>query len=402
MVFHVDMDAFYASVEQLENPEYRGKPVIVGGVDSARGVVSTASYEARLFGIHSAMSVADARRRCPHGIFLNGRHAVYADYSRRLMDCLSEFSPVIEQVSVDEAFMEMTGSQLLLGDGPVSALKLKNTIYERLGITASVGVAENKFLAKLASDINKPNGIKVVVPSEVQTFLDPLPVGKLWGVGKKSVQSLHQLELYHISQLRAYSLQNLSAQVGENFAQHIFSLAHGKDERELAVESQEKSISHERTFESDTDDADLIGSLLLDLSERVARRARKDGLMGRTITFVWRNPDFSRQSNSQSLPEGTDSSQMIYATVLKLFAVMSRLPGLDRLKNKTTRNFSLTAKRKFRLIGVRLSQFVSESQQLSLFTTTKPQTNVDVAMDAVRNKFGEGAIRRARLTENEP
>jgi len=403
MVFHVDMDAFYASVEQLENPHMRGKPVIVGGVDSARGVVSTASYEARVFGIHSAMSVAEARKRCPHGIFINGRQSVYADYSKRLMDCLSEFSPSLEQISVDEAFMDMTGSEKLFGDAPVSGMKLKQMIQDRLGITASIGIAENKFLAKLASDVNKPNGLKVVLPSEVQSFLDPLPVGKLWGVGKKSVQSLHQLGLYHIAQLKKYSLENLVSHVGENFAHHIYALAEGKDNRELVPERVEKSISHERTFEEDTGDTDLIGALLLDLSERVARRARKDELQGRTITFIWRNPDFSRQSNSQTLSEATDSSQIIFETVLKLFTVTSTLLGEDRLKKSGPRQNFVTRprvnNRQFRLIGVRLSQFILESQQLSLFTNEKPQTNVDVAMDAVRNKFGEGAIRRARLTD---
>jgi DNA polymerase-4 len=179
MIFHVDMDAFYASVEQLENPAFRGKPVIVGGVDSVRGVVSAASYEARAFGVHSAMPVAQARQRCPHGIFIPGRHAVYGEYSRRFMDYLAEYSPVVEQISVDEAFLDMTGTEKLFGVAEVCGTKLKADILERLGLTASVGVAGNKFLAKLASDVHKPNGLKVVYPGEVQAFLDPMPVGRL-------------------------------------------------------------------------------------------------------------------------------------------------------------------------------------------------------------------------------
>lgn len=400
MVFHVDMDAFYASVEQLENPALRGKPVIVGGVDSSRGVVSAASYEARVFGIHSAMPVAQARKRCPHGIFVTGRHAVYGDYSRRLMDCLSEFSPTLEQLSVDEAFLDMTGTESLFGEGEESGRKIKAAIRQRLGLTASVGVAENKFLAKLASDVNKPDGLMVVKAGEAQAFLDPMPVDRLWGVGKKTVVHLHQAGLYTIAQLRVQPLGTLTAQFGENFADHLHSLAHGRDDRDLVTDSQEKSISHERTYETDTADIEILTSTLLDLSERVARRARKDGLSGRTVSFVWRNPDFSRQSHSRSVPEPTHSSQAIYAAVMELFRETAKLRGLERngFAGRAAASQGRSP-RKFRLIGVKLSNFTQDSQQLSLFQNPKPTANLDAAMDAVRNKFGEGAIRRARLTD---
>lgn len=400
MVFHVDMDAFYASVEQLENPALRGKPVIVGGVDSGRGVVSAASYEARVFGIHSAMPVAQARKRCPHGIFIPGSHAVYGDYSKRLMDCLSEYSPVLEQLSVDEAFLDMTGTEALFGGAEESGRKLKAAIKQRLGLNASVGVAENKFLAKLASDFHKPDGLKVVHAGEAQAFLDPMPVGRLWGVGKKTVQELHQVGLYTIAQLRSHSLATLTSQFGENFAVHLHNLSHGRDDREVVTDSQEKSISHERTYETDTSDLESLTATLLDLSERVARRARKDGLSGRTVSFVWRNPDFSRQSHSRSVPEPTHSSPEIYATVMELFRETAKLRGPERT-GFGSRSVSSQGKspRKFRLIGVRLSNFSQDSQQLSLFQNPKPTANLDAAMDAVRNKFGEGAIRRARLTD---
>ena len=387
MVFHVDMDAFFAAVEQLENPALRGKPVIVGGVDSGRGVVSSASYEARVFGIHSAMPVAQARRRCPHGVYLNGRHGVYHDYSRRLMDCLSEFSPLIEQVSVDEAFLEMTGSQGLFGDAEESAGKVKARILAQLGLTASVGVAENKFLAKLASDVNKPDGLTVVEPGGAQAFLDPMPVGRLWGVGKKSVEELHRIGLYTIAQLRAYPLESLAIQSGARFARHLHELAHGRDDRELADETREKSISHETTFESDSADGEKLMAALLELSERVARRARKDGMAGRTVTFVWRNPDFSRQSHARTLPEPTNSSQTIYETAAALFAEVSRVKG--------------GAARKFRLLGVKLSNFSPDPLQLSLFQVPRSQPGLDRAMDAVRDRFGEDAIRRARLSRGD-
>jgi DNA polymerase-4 len=388
MVFHVDMDAFYASVEQLENPALRGKPVIVGGVDSMRGVVSSASYEARAFGVHSAMPVAQARKRCPHGIYVPGRHALYGGYSRRLMDILSDFTPVLEQVSVDEAFMDMTGTEGLFGQAEKSGCAIKDAIRGRLGLTASVGAAENKFLAKLASDARKPDGLMVVRPGEAHAFLDPMPVDRLWGVGKKTVLELHRVGLYTIAQLRAQTLEALIAYFGENFARHIFELARGRDDRDVETEGQEKSISHECTFERDSGDADFLVPALLDLSERVARRARKEGLAGRTVTFVWRNPDFSRQSHARSLPEPTDSSQAIYAAAADLFRAVAKAGGGR-------------AARKFRLIGVRLSNFTQDSQQQSLFQKPKTASGLDAAMDAVRDRFGENAIRRARLAGRE-
>ena len=388
MVFHVDMDAFYPAIEQLENPALRGKPVIVGGVDSLRGVVSSASYEARIFGVHSAMPVAQARKRCPHGIFVPGRHAVYGDYSRRLMDTLSEFTPILEQVSVDEAFLDMTGTEGLFGAAETSGRAVKDAIKAKLGLTASVGAAENKFLAKLASDAKKPDGLVVVRPGEAQAFLDPMPVDRLWGVGKKTVVELHRVGLYTIAQLRAQEMAALVSFFGDNFATHLHELARGRDDRDIVTESQEKSISHECTFERDSGDADFLGSVLLDLSERVARRARKDGFAGRTVTFVWRNPDFSRQSHARSLPEPTDSSQAIYAAAMDLFRETARVsPGRPS--------------RMFRLVGVRLSNFSQDSQQQSLFQKPKAVPRLDAAMDAVRNRFGESAIRRARLTGQE-
>jgi DNA polymerase-4 len=397
MVFHVDMDAFYASVEQLENPALRGKPVIVGGVDSMRGVVSSASYEARAFGVHSAMPVAQARKRCPHGIYVPGRHALYGDFSRRIMDVLSDFTPSLEQVSVDEAFMDMTGTEGLFGTAEVSGRAVKDAIKARTGLTASVGAAENKFLAKLASDAKKPDGLVVVRPGEAQAFLDPMPVDRLWGVGKKTVQELHQVGLYTIAQLRAQPIATLVSQFGDGFARHVHELSHGRDDRDIVTDWEEKSISHECTFERDSGDPDFLAGVLLDLSERVARRARKDGRAGRTVTFVWRNPDFTRQSHARSLADPTDSSQAIYASALDLFRAVAGL-SVHRSDPAATRR---KAPRRFRLIGVRLSNFAQDSQQLSLFQKPKSVSPLDQAMDAVRNRFGEDAIKRARLAGRE-
>jgi DNA polymerase-4 len=393
MIFHVDMDAFYASVEQLEEPSLRGKPVIVGGVGSARGVVSSASYEARAFGVHSAMPVAQARKRCPHGIYVAGRHGLYGDYSRRIMDALSEFTPILEQVSVDEAFLDMTGTQGLFGAAEESGRAIKEAVRARTGLNASLGAAENKFLAKLASDARKPDGLVVVRPGEAQAFLDPLPVDRLWGVGKKTVQDLHRVGLYTILQLRTQPLETLSGQFGENFARHVHALAHGRDDRELVSDWEEKSISHECTFERDAADPEFLATVLLELSERVARRARKDGRAGRTVTFVWRNPDFTRRSHARTLPEPSDSSQAIYGAALDLFREVSGAPAPAAGPGARARGPA----RKFRLIGVRLSNFTRDAQQTSLFQAPKARTGLDRAMDAVRDRFGEDAIKRARL-----
>ncbi len=386
VVFHLDMDAFYASVEQLENPALVGKPVIVGGVDSPRGVVSTASYEARVFGIHSAMPVREARRRCPHGVFISGRHEVYGQYSKRIMDILGEYSHIIEQISVDEGFLDMTGSEGLFGSPEQAGQRLKQAIRKRIGLSASVGIAANKFLAKLASDVKKPDGLFVVTPESAQAFLDPLPVERLWGVGKKTVPDLHRQGLYTIQQVRLTPLSNLEAEFGSRFAAHLHGLSHGRDNRDLETDSREKSISHETTFDVDELNPDRLEAVLLDLADRVARRARRDDMAGRTISFVWRDPDFSRHSRSRTLAEPTLNSDTIYSTALALFREL--LPA--------SRNPS----RKFRLIGVRLSHFEGVGEQLSLFSDPVPKkAGIDRAMDAVRDRFGHDSIQRARLVE---
>jgi len=380
------MDAFYASVEQLENPQLIGKPVIVGGVHSSRGVVSTASYEARVFGIHSAMPVKEARRRCPHGVFISGRHEVYAAYSKKIMGILGDFSPIIEQISVDEAFLDMTGTQALFGPPEQAGQRLKQAIRKQTGLTGSVGIAPNKFLAKLASDVKKPDGLFHIPEIGIQDFLDPLPVERLWGVGKRTVPELHRHGLYTIGQVRQSSLSELEAAFGARFAAHIQSLSRGEDDRDLESEWREKSISHETTFERDVDQVDELESGLLDLADRVARRARHEDLGGKTVSFVWRDPDFSRHSRSCTLGEPTMNSEVIYSQALRLFR--STLPA------------RLNPGRRFRLIGIRLSHFEAAGEQLSLFAPAEgKQGHLDKAMDAVRARFGHQAISRARLVD---
>ncbi len=385
VIFHIDVDAFFASVEQLEHPEWRGRPVIVGGVHSKRGVVSTASYEARVFGVRSAMTVKEARQRCPHGIFVEGRHAVYQGYSRKMMEIIDQFSPVVEQISIDEAFLDMTGSEGLFGPPATAARRLKKNIFDILGITASVGVAPNKFLAKIASDLHKPDGLTLVQPEDIASFLEVLPVEKLIGVGKRTAPELHRLGLKTIGDVRRWDRPALIASFGENFGSQLFSLACGLDPREVEGELPEKSISHEVTFEENTGDRERLESTLLELCDRVARRARLSKLSGFTVSLIWRDPDFTRHSRNQSLPESTQNSVVLYQVAVSLLRSVASLGGKTRPKF-------------FRLLGVRLSGFAAESQQISLFDTdTAPQ--VDRAMDAVRDKFGEKGIQRGRLLE---
>ncbi len=386
IVFHVDMDAFFASIEQKENSHYRGKPLIVGGVESGRGVVSAASYEARVFGIHSAMPVSLARQKCPHGIFIPCNMELYRSYSKRVMDCLMEFSPVIEQLSVDEAFLDMTGG--CRNDPTEIGAQIKTFIQRQLGLTASVGMAANKFLAKLASDFGKPNGLTCIAPGHEREFLDPLPVDRLWGVGKKTMAALHQLGLYTFRQIRLFPLADLKIHFGESMGSHIHFLSQGEDDREVSPESREKSISAETTFETDLGELDALTSALLELSDRVARRARKEGLTGRTISLIWRDPDFSRHSRSRTLTAPTHSSGAIYALVRE---------SLYELVGKKGQ-----PSRRFRLLGVRLSGFGGPEAQLSLFDAKPPERNLDVLMDAVRDKFGEKAISRGRLAGVDP
>ncbi len=395
IVFHVDMDAFYAAIERLEHPEYGDRPLIVGGVESSRGVVSSASYAARAYGIHSAMPITRAKAKCPHGLFVPVRPPVYAEYSARLMACLSEFSPLVEQVSVDEAFLDMTGSQGQFGDPLEAGRLVKDFIRTQLKLTASVGIAGNKFLAKLASDARKPDGLFWVKPDGVGEFLDPLPVSRLWGVGKKTVSELHRLGLYTINQLRLYPLSELRTHLGDTLGPHLHQLARGADSRELVTDWKEKSISHERTFERDCGDEEILVSVLLDLSDRIARRARKEGVSGRTVSLVWRDPDFSRHSRSKTLGALTRDSGQIYEVAFQLFKTLNeeRSHGEERALKR----------RKFRLLGIRLSNFEDASNQLDLFGTgaEKAKPTIDLAMDAVRDRFGEKSISRGRLIKGE-
>ena len=271
MILHVDMDAFYASVEERENPRLAGRPVIVGGTPEQRGVVAAANYEARRFGVHSAMSSATARRLCPQAVVLPPRIQYYAEVSRQIHAIFERYTPLVEPLSLDEAFLDVTGSEHLFGTAESIGGRIKEDIRAELRLVASVGVAPNKFLAKIASDVNKPDGFVVVPPESVQQFLDPLPVGRLWGVGRVTGHTFQQLGVDTIGQLRTLSLAALE-QLAGRVGVRLWNLARGVDDRKVVPDREAKSISHETTFAADLTDPETLRAWLLELTEQVARR----------------------------------------------------------------------------------------------------------------------------------
>jgi DNA polymerase IV len=380
MILHIDMDAFYASVEQRDRPELVGQPVIVGGTPEGRGVVAAASYEAREYGVHSALPAVTAHRLCPQGVFLRPRMEYYAEISEQIRAIFESYTPLVEPLSLDEAFLDVTGSQALFGSAVQIGRAIKQDIRQRLRLVASVGVAPNKFLAKIASDLQKPNGFVVVEPGQEQTFLDPLPVGRLWGVGKVTGGMFEKLGIQRIGQLRQLPLDVLRQQFG-NSGEHLWQLAQGIDNRLVVPEQQAKSISHETTFARDITDAEVLQAWLLELSEQVGCRLRRHGLKGRTVQLKMRYADFHTVTRAQTLPQLTDVTQEIWQTAAGLFA--TKLPA-RRLQ--------------VRLLGVGLSGLDRPAAvQLSLFPDPQheQQTRLDEVSDRIREKFGGGSLQRA-------
>ena len=375
-IMHVDMDAFYAAVEILDNPEYAGKPLIVGGYkDSRRGVVSTCSYEARRYGIHSAMPIAKAAALCPHGIFIPGRMARYREVSNQIHAIFPEFSPVVEPLSIDEAFLDMTGCEHFYPSLEAMALSLKRRITEETGLTASVGVAPNKFLAKLASDKNKPDGLCIIYPHEVNSFLRDLPVGRLWGVGKKSEQELNKLGIYYVRDLLPYSLQELEAKFGSSFGPHLYNLARGIDERRVEPIHEAKSIGHEITFDDDVASLGILKSQLGRLVEDVGWRLRRHNLYARTVTLKVRYYNFKTITRSHTHETSFCDDDTIFQTAFSLLQGVKLQP--------------------VRLLGVTVSS-LSEAAQLSLFQDTETAHRVSAVMDKINARFRRGAITKGR------
>jgi len=383
-IIHIDMDAFFASVEQLDNPDYRGKPVIVGGDPKARGVVSTCSYEARKFGVHSAMPLREAYRRCPRGIFVPVRGARYAEFSRKIMAVLAEYTPLVEPLSLDEAFLDLTGSEEIFGPAVGIARKIVKRIETEIGLPASIGLAPNKFLAKLGSDLNKPHGFVVITPENARAVLEELPVGRLWGVGAKTEAILLGMGIRTIGMLRRSDPETVRARLGETAGTELLRLAQGIDDRPVEPVEETKSIGHEITFQTDTDDRDFLAGVLLDLCDRVARRLRRHNLKGRTITIKIRDQSFKTITKQTTLAAATDFEEEIYQNALAL-ALRAKW-GLSKV----------------RLVGVSVSSFDQEEIQLKLFGGESSEHNLNLTelhrtVDQLKNKFGESVIAKGTV-----
>ncbi len=381
IILHVDMDAFFAAIEQREHPELKGKPVIIGAdprEGHGRGVVSTCSYEARKFGVHSAMPISHAYRLCPHGIYLPPNGKLYQQVSQNIFNILYEFSDLVEPVSIDEAFLDVTGSQRLYGDGPTIAQKIKQRIKEKEQLTASIGVAPNKYLAKIASDLEKPDGLVVVEPGKIEEFLWPLDISRLWGAGQRTQQILRKMGINTIGQLAQYPAEILKQKLG-SAGEHFYRLAHGQDDRPVRVSDEVKSVSNEHTFGQDIDDIDFIRQKLVYLCEKVGYRLRKKQLKGRTIHLKLRYHDFSTITRNLTINQATNQTRQIVDVVLDLFE-KNYMPG-----------------RKVRLVGVGVSGFdLKESRQISLFDILEEKQNkLDQVQDQLSNRFGRHIAQRA-------
>ncbi|MGE3775618.1 MAG: DNA polymerase IV [Pirellulaceae bacterium] len=378
-ILHVDMDAFYASVEERDRPELVGHPVIVGGTPEGRGVVAAANYEARKFGVHSAMPAVTAHRLCPQAIFLRPRMEYYAGISQQIRDILAEYTPLVEPLSLDEAFLDVSGSGHLFGSATRIGQAIKQDIRRQLGLVASVGVAPNKFLAKIASDLEKPDGFVVVDPQHIQDFLDRLPVGRLWGVGKVTGGALERLGVRTIRQLRDMSAAALEHCFGSQ-GHHLRELAHGLDDRPVVPEREAKSISHETTFVQDLEDPEVMRAWLLELSEQVGCRLRRLGLKAHTVHLKVRFGDFHTVTRALTLPQATHATQEIWQAANEMFT--ARLPQ-RRLR--------------VRLLGVGTSGLDRPGLvQKSLFGEAEQvrQSRLDEVSDRIKEKFGNGSLQR--------
>ena len=317
MILHVDMDAFFASVEERDQPELAGKPLIVGGTPEGRGVVAAANYVVRQFGVHSAMPTATALRLCPEAIVLPPRLDHYAKVSAEIREIFVRYTPLVEPLSLDEAFLDVTGSESLFGPAVEMAHTIKREIRQELRLVASVGVAPNKFLAKIASDLDKPDGLVVVDPDRVQEFLDPLSVARIWGVGRVTGETFSRLGVQTIADLRQLPVETLRQHFGSS-GEHFWNLAHGIDSRPVVPDREAKSISHETTFAQDINDGEVLRSWLLELTEQVGYRLRRHALRGKVVQIKVRFADFQTITRSKTLPEPTNSTQALWETAANL------------------------------------------------------------------------------------
>ena len=379
-IIHLDMDAFYPSVEVLDHPALKGKAVIVGG-SRKRGVVSSASYEARKYGVHSAQPMAEAMRLCPHGVFLPVRMSRYKEVSRKVFEIYERFTPLLEPLSIDEAFLDVTGSVRLFGTAAEMAVKIKEAVRKEIGLTVSAGVAPSKFVAKIASDMDKPDGLTVVEPHGVRAFLYPLAISRMWGVGKVTQASLKDLGVHTFGDLSRLPVEVLGKEVRRTRPANASPL-NGGDDREVVPEHAVKSVGHEETFLEDLEALTDIQREVLSLAERVARRLRKLALTGKTVTLKVRYRDFTQVTRSETLSQFTNDGMTIYGAALGLI-------------EKTE-----AGKRPVRLLGVSLSQLKAcQEDQLTLFgpKVQEKRRMLNQALDGLQDKHGEGSVRPGTL-----
>jgi DNA polymerase-4 len=386
VILHVDMDAFFASVEQHDRPELKGKPVIVGAPPDQRGVVAAASYEAREYGIHSAMPSRTAYQKCPHAVFVSHNMSRYKEVSGQIMHIFESYTPLVQPLSIDEAFLDVTGAQRLFGDAATIAEKIRRDIHEQTGLTASVGVAPTLFLAKLASDMNKPDGI-TLVPFEqeaIEQFLAPLPIGRMWGVGKVTQKKLLSRGISTIGQLQQCRLKDLEQAVGKHAAETFSRLARGIDNRDLSLDTIEKSISNEITFKDDTSDRDKIEAAYKQLIDKVGSRVRKEGFYATTAHLKLRWSDFSTITRQTRFPLPCHDDISLRETGIRMLN--------EHLQDRTVR-----------LIGFGVSGLIptteAGSAQLDLFEPPdsnlyEKRSRLSQAADHIKKTFGGNSIRR--------
>ncbi|MBD3426734.1 MAG: DNA polymerase IV [Candidatus Omnitrophica bacterium] len=383
-IVHVDMDAFFASVEQRDDPSIKGRPVIVGAdpkKGAGRGVVAACSYEARKYGIHSAMPISTAYKKCPKAVFLRPDSSKYSAVSREVFAILENFTPEIEPISIDEAFMDITGSFHLFGTPEGTCRKIKQEIRRKTALTASIGLAPNKMTAKIASEVGKPDGLVIVKPGRVLDFLHPLPVGRLWGIGEKTLSVLESVGIRTIGDLAAKGEEELEDLFGKN-GRHMYLLSSGMDGRSVETTEVIKSISNEHTFEEDATDNQVMFDTLMHLSEKVSRRMRRSGLKGRTVTLKIRFSNFKTYTRSHTLDQATNYVDDIYGKALE------KIQEFD------------TSRRAVRLLGVKVSNLTDDSWRSDLFRGTDEEAlkkeRLHRALDRIMEKYGSGAVRRRR------
>lgn len=387
-ILHVDMDAFFAAVEEREDPSLRGKPLVIGAdprAGAGRGVVSTANYEARKYGVVSAMPIGEAWRRCPHAVYLRPRGRLYGEVSRAIFGIFRRYTELVEGLSVDEAFLDVTASRRLFGDGPTIARSIKDAIRSEQSLTASVGVASSKYVAKVASDLDKPDGLVVVEPGSEVEFLAPLGIERLWGAGPKTQKALRSIGCRTIGDVAGLDPEVLRRRLGESTGRHFHRLSRGIDPRTVNPGHQRKSLGKERTFGEDVSDRRVVERRLFGLCEGVAASLRRKGLAGNTVTVKLRFQGFETLTRRQTLDAPVDTMETLWPAARELFRKADR------------------PKQKIRLVGVTVSGFDAAPPQLGLFEAAGPDIDHRVAevVDRLSERYGRGTLTRAVLLEED-